>query len=464
MKILKERRGEQGSALLGYLFMALIVMAAVAAIGGLVVQNLKFAQRRQDMVNALQAAQGGAAICVLDVESAFTNAAGDFLSNLGARLPYPYQKNSSLTVGSQSVYQRVITNAFTNAPVTAQIWLTNSGSPGGAKVIASAAVGQAIQKAQMNLEFSFIAGAAIVSTAKGTVTTGTTKSTAQAGNVAVDASGPGITWIDGGILANGSANTNGGHTDRIAEGLVGTASELADYTSPGSSSQLFDFNRFIAVADATANHYATPAAFIAAASAPGAVLEGIVVVDIPLGSKVTLSPSTLPSGINVRGTLVFNFVGAWDPLDKIINTATININPANLATLNPNDPSSFPTGYPPTYLNPAKNPVNVNITAKGFENFTPQDDLPALMYNNAILDMHGDVNICGAVYSPSFMEIENKGAGQTQYIKGALIGGGGIFVENNLAATTIISLDPKAIQHLATLGARGKIVKVVYYK
>ena len=43
------------------------------------------------------------------------------------------------------------------------------------------------------------------------------------------------------------------------------------------------------------------------------------------------------------------------------------------------------------------------------------DDLPALMYNVGILDIHGNANICGGVYSPSFMEIENKEDGNLQY-------------------------------------------------
>src|SRR5216684_374425 len=72
-------RSQQGSALLGYLFVALITMATIAAIAGLVVQNMNYSSRRQDMVNALQFAQGGAAICVSDVQQAFTNASGIFL-------------------------------------------------------------------------------------------------------------------------------------------------------------------------------------------------------------------------------------------------------------------------------------------------------------------------------------------------------------------------------------------------
>jgi len=140
----------------------------------------------------------------------------------------------------------------------------------------------------------------------------------------------------------------------------------------------------------------------------------------------------------------------------------MNVNPANLSGLVPGNPATYTTGYPPTYSNPAKNPVNIDITSRGFPNFTAADDLPALMYNNAILDIHGNANICGVVYSSSFMEIENKSDGQTQYFNGALIGGGGIYVENGRAATSIVSYDPNAVGNLATAGGRGKSVVAVY--
>jgi hypothetical protein len=84
------------------------------------------------------------------------------------------------------------------------------------------------------------------------------------------------------------------------------------------------------------------------------------------------------------------------------------------------------------------------------------------MYNVGILDIHGPANICGVVYSPSFMEIENKQDGQIQYFKGTLIGGGGILLENNKRATTIVSYDPNALDLLATSGGKGKSLKVAY--
>jgi hypothetical protein len=155
----------------------------------------------------------------------------------------------------------------------------------------------------------------------------------------------------------------------------------------------------------------------------------------------------------------FEKTGSWAEFAKS-PSGTGPVNPADLSHLDPDDPSTYKSGYPPHYTDPTKNPVNVDISSKGFANFTAQDNLPALMYNNAILDIHGGVNISGVVYSPSFMEIENHN--KTQYFKGALIGGGGIYVENGSSSPSIVSYDAKAVSHLATAGTRGKAVIAIY--
>ena len=457
------RAGERGVALVAYLVVALVITAAIAGIAGYVVQNIQFNQRRQSMVNAIQYAQAGAAMACLDVNIAFTNASGTFLSNLTGGSP-AYTKNNGLSVNNQWVYERTITSPFTNQTVTVQLWMTNSTSPSAVKILATASVGKSTQTSQINLEMRFGAAGAIISTDQGNTSNGISKSTAQGGNVVVDGGSTGTTRIDGGIVANGNAVTNKCVVDSMSKSLYGTSSQIPDYTNPGSSNQLFDFNRFIAAADVMGTHYTNATTFMNIAKL-GTIMEGIIVVDVPKsGTQPVLDDSKLPYGINVRGTLIFNFTGNWAPLDKIVNTATMNINPANLSGLVASNPSTYTTGYPPTYTNASRNPINVDITAKGFNNFTVDDDLPALMYNNAILDIHGDANICGAVYSSSFMEIENKNAGQVQYFRGALIGGGGIYVENGQTATSIVSYDAKAISNLATSGNRGKTLSAVYRK
>ena len=458
---------EQGGAMIGYLALALVITAAIAAIAGYVVQNVHFTQRRQDMVNAREFAQGGAAIACQDLNKAYTNTAnsGDFIINLTTGSS-KYSKDNGQSTSTRSVYKRTIKNTFTNADVHVKVFMDNSATPVDGRIVATATFGNSTQTSEIYFEIRFGPAAAIISTAKGDASTVVSKGTAQGGDVVIDGAGStGASFIDGGVIANGAINTNLCTVGSTSEGLYGTSGSIPDYTSPGSSNQLFSFSRYIAAADKMKTHYTNSSDFMSA-MATGATLEGIIVVDLPKGGSLpTLSSSTLPFGINVRGTLIFNFTGAWNPLDKIVNTADVNINKANLSGLVPGDPATYTTGYPPTFTDPTKNPLNVNIKPSGYDNFMAGDDLPALMYNNAILDMHGDINICGVVYSPSFMEIENKaGDDKTQYIRGSVIGGGGIYVENSKASRTVISYDVNALDKLATSGTRGKVLMAVYQK
>jgi hypothetical protein len=132
------------------------------------------------------------------------------------------------------------------------------------------------------------------------------------------------------------------------------------------------------------------------------------------------------------------------------------------------NPSTYPTGYPPIYSNPSNNPVNVDITPKGtnFVNFGLGDDLPALMYSIGEVDIHGSVNICGVCYTPSYMEIENKGpTGSIMYFKGMLIMGQGVYYENTTAgSTSIISYDRQTLDNLSTAGGAGKSVSVAFWQ
>jgi hypothetical protein len=115
------------------------------------------------------------------------------------------------------------------------------------------------------------------------------------------------------------------------------------------------------------------------------------------------------------------------------------------------------------YTDPTKNPASVNI-APAYQNFSAIDDLPALVYSIGVVDLHGNLNISGVCYTPSYMEIENKADGQTQYIRGTLIMGNGIYYENTHRSTSIISFDAAAVDALATLNNAGKQVKVAYWQ
>lgn len=251
-----------------------------------------------------------------------------------------------------------------------------------------------------------------------------------------------------------------------------TANEIPNLTGFGADA-LFDFNRFMAVANATTNSYNTNSHnnhfnniynFANAMKlAPNHTIEGVVAVDI--NTLVDLDTTLFPFGINVRGSLFFNFGPQFGILDKfVIKDTALNINAADLTGMVATNPATYPNGYPPVYADPTKNPTNINITASGFANISPIEDLPALMYNIGEVDIHGPINISGVCYTPSYMEIENKQNGQTQYIKGTLIMGNGIYYENNDSSTSIISFNKVAIDNLATLNNRGKTVRVAYWQ
>ena len=475
MKPSSQNRPSEAGSVIAYFLFAIVIIGSIATLYGYSVQNLNLTHRRHDSAAAYAYAEAGTVIGCAALENAFTNSGGNLLSRLQAA-PNSFTKNNDLSTAQELVFERLVTAPFTNQTATVQIWTTNSAAPSKARIVSTAKVGSITQTNAMHLEMAFGWGAAIISDNPGSTSTGTSKSAAQDGNVVVagSSSSSSTTVVDGGILANGRANTNacrlvpgqmrrGGQpfTASLSMTNRSTAYQIPDYTADGSADQLFDFDRFIAAAKASGNHFTNLTAFVNVMKT-GVVLEGIVAVDIAKSGLPSLSSSTLPFGVNVRGTLVFNFSPAYKADDKIINTAAMNINPADLSGLVPGNPATYTTGYPPVYSNPAKNPANVDITSRGFANFTPYDDLPALMYNVGILDMHGPVNISGVVYSPSFMEIENKQDGQIQYFKGSLIGGGGILVENNSKATSIVSYDPDAMDILASSGTKGKSLKVVF--
>jgi hypothetical protein len=150
--------------------------------------------------------------------------------------------------------------------------------------------------------------------------------------------------------------------------------------------------------------------------------------------------------------------------DKFVVTADLNVNPANLSGLVATNAATYTTGYPPTYSDSTKDPTKIDIRPRGYAMFTASEDLPALMNSIGEVDIHGDANVCGVTYTPSYAEIENKSNGQKQYFRGAVIIGNGLFLENGSAATTIVSYDPRALDFLATATTVGKTVKVAYWQ
>jgi len=479
MNITKRNNGRHGS-ILAYFILVLILVSVIASVGAYVAQTTKVAQRRSDMIAAQQFADGGALIACSDLNKAITNRTTPLPSALALG---GYTRNLTV-MGPTNLYERTITTTFSNQAVKAQIWLPVVPSPAGARIVTEATTGKVKQQATVNVKLAWAYPGAIISSGTGTSGTGVDKTTAQDGNVVVDGDASGSIIVDGGpgmaIMANGHVNIDSAYASVPGSSVTmtnyGTANQIPDYTAQGTANTLFDFNRFIAVADLTTNalntathnnHFTNLTTFFAACNAvvgtPAGFLEGVIVVDI--NSKTDISASDVPNGINVKGTLFFNFGPSFGPADKIANTAALNINPANLTGLVATNPATYTTGYPPVYYDNTRNPVNIDITSRVFPNFSPSEDLPAMMYSIGILDIHGPANISGVCYTPSFMEIENKaGDDKTQYFKGSVIGGGGIYVENSKASTTIVSYDANALDKLATSGTRGKTVKAVYRK
>ena len=259
---------------------------------------------------------------------------------------------------------------------------------------------------------------------------------------------------------------------RIDKNLSGTQEEIPDFTNLGGPDQLFDFARFEAAATAGAGQVFTRVAdFIAAMKAAGQagrMLEGITIVKVnPVteGGSPKIDAADLPNGIHIVGTLVFRFADGTDPDYRVELDAALNVNAADLSGFDPFSRGSYTTGYPGKYTVPGKRPSSVAL-APAFASFQEGDDLPAVMFNNAVVDIRGPANVCGVLYGPSSIEIENKKRA-TQYFSGAIFGGGGIYLEgadSGISAVQAVRYDPDTIKRLATMGSKGKTLKRSAYQ
>jgi hypothetical protein len=491
-----KKQGERGSSMIVYAIIAASVLLAIGGVAHLVTGSTIVTGRRANVISGQQIAQGGVVIACRDLNTALTAGSGTIASQLVAGST-PYTRMASLSTASTDVYQRTIAAPFNNQTVVAQIWLPTGSTPTTAKIVGSATVGSVAQTATANIKMSWGYPAAIVSVNAGTTTaTSASKTVAQAGNVVINGDKSGPIVVDGGatglaVMANGSIfyDTNYANVPASAYSSTneGTANQIPDYTAQGTSNSLFDIGRFIAVADLTPhgyntntgnNHFTNVLSFINAAAAHSSTnpMQGVIVVDVTTtdSDSKNITDKNIPNGINIHGTWLMNFIGTgWDPTsEKIIVTAAININAADLSHVVATNPATYTTGYPPVYTDTTKNPTNININAstnlainsKGYANFVAGDDLPAEIYTIGVLDMHGAANISGVLYTPSYMEIENKTSGNTQYIRGSLIMGNGIYYEDTTAATSIISFDAGAVDSLTTLGGAGKKVSVSYWQ
>ena len=349
----------------------------------------------------------------------------------------------------------------------------------------TAEVGRARKTVRANVQLQFTAyGAAIVSDAVQVSGSSSGKS------LAIDKAGVVFSgdkqYVYGGMRANGgvfldsttkpittanAATLLTGFNGTVKTNLLGTDDEIPDYTNEGSPNQIFDFARFKAAAAAgRGSVFTSLASFYTAmnaANTAGKPLEGIIylVVDCSKeGSSPKMQLGDMPDGINIKGTLVFDFVNPPDKFYKIFGEVPIRINAATYpGNFDASNPATFTTGYPPT-ISPSKDPRGFDLAPYGFKSFAVDDDLPAMMYQTGTVDIHQEANICGAVYGPSYIEIENKHNAR-QYFNGILIGGGGVLVDGSPAngAEQIFYFDPNAVDALATVETAGRTPVIKNY-
>lgn len=314
------------------------------------------------------------------------------------------------------------------------------------------------------------------------------KSSAGKGNIAFDGGGliGGGHYVYGDMKANGDIyfwpNATGtyvqldetnvasylkGQSGQLVQGLGGTADEIPKFTALGGPDQLFDFDRYAAAAALTGTTFNSLAAFTAAMNAKNALgekLEGIIYLNIDpalegAGPVIDASVGTLtiPGGINISGTLVFRFAVGTPPSYKVQLDVALNINAADLTGLNLADETTFSSGFPGILS--ANQPWLVDISPT-YQNFSATEDLPAFMVDTSIVDIHGPCNISGIVYSPAFIEIENKFPNQLQYINGSVFGGSGVYIEGATTPTsqTAIRFDHSVMDTLETKDDRGVVL------
>lgn len=305
------------------------------------------------------------------------------------------------------------------------------------------------------------------------------KDAGKAGHISITGKGrPNQHAIFGDMLSNGKViwseslpwvpltpdNASGyllAHSGAVSQDLYGTPDEIPDFTNLGGPDQLFDFDRAeLAAKKGAGAVYASLAEFqtaMAAANALGQPLEGIQFINVDPAVEGGSPKIDLAGGVHITGSLAIKFATGTDPEYKIIVTADVEINAADLSSVDYADESTYTSGYPGTYLVPDKMPSSVNLP--GFTDYTPGEDIPAVMFNNGIVDFHGKTNICGMVYGPSFIEIENKTAGNVQYFNGAIYGGGGVYLEGNSSSGyTAIRYDSNTMDGIRTLDGKGLIL------
>ncbi len=306
----------------------------------------------------------------------------------------------------------------------------------------------------------------------------------------------GLRTISGLTTVVSDPGTNGVLSETYAEFTTSSAA-ATNLTSPSysgghnpltyfddPSGQLFDFGRYKAAATATSNTLTWSQFETKVVN--NEQMHGIVHVTLDATAFVEL-PHLKTGSVNVKGTLVIDLINTIPgPFFKVFIEVPININPVispttGTTTLSPTDfdtwttaaaartstldPSPWPSGYASgwsevvSYSGGVKDPKGKAIT--GYEPFGQTEDMPAMMYSGGIVDVHHDANISGVVYTPDFIEIEQKEKNnEVQYVNGAVIAGAGIYLESNTCGGGIaVVYDPDTLDDLKVTPIPAKIDK-----
>ncbi len=77
------------------------------------------------------------------------------------------------------------------------------------------------------------------------------------------------------------------------------------------------------------------------------------------------------------------------------------------------------------------------------------------------MDIHHEANVSGVVYTPDFVEIEQKKKNnEVQYINGAVFAGNGIYLESNTCSGGIgVVYDPDTLDNLKVTPIPSAMIK-----
>jgi len=306
------------------------------------------------------------------------------------------------------------------------------------------------------------------------------------------------------------------HPSLVQQGLYGKRDEIPDYTLAGERDQLFDFDRFAEVASQGSGQvFNSLQDFVQAQNTEG-VLEGLIVVNVNpadhlrtvkgkprLSDLVLLAPGQAPGTgeaipsppIHINGSLVvriapsFTFKGVdyrTPPTFRVTFATPVSINPAPSGEVEtyleairaydravrtgseeevpvPDAPSGYQSPFASASFGGVR-PWEVDLATRGYENFENGDDLPAIAISMGIAEFTDAVNCSGFIYSAGMVAIDNFREAY-QYVEGAILAGGGIYLANKgVQGALIVAYGEETMDRLATSGTKMRTPVILEWR